>query len=151
MLDVIDYSPAATGMTYYDNNNPAGLLIDGTPDGFTSGSLGWQLVTGSQGSVTMVPQFSTDVPGFVATSTYEDNVTPAGVQCTGDAFAYGTSGVEITGSSGLPNTDPSNGPYSTLTATRFIYYDAPGLSVADALQRQAWALNPLAAFTSPWP
>ena len=152
LYDFIDYSPAAVNMTFYDNNNLAGLLIDGMTDTFTAGALQWQLVTGAQGSVTSAAQFVTNIPGFLNTSTYEDDTTPSGTQCTGDAFAYGASGVRIEGSgASLPNTDPIVGSASNFTATRFIYYDAPGLSVADAQQRRAWALNPLGAIVNDWP
>jgi hypothetical protein len=152
LYDFIDYSPAAVDMTFHDNNNLAGLLIDGMPDTFTAGSLDWQLVTGAQGSVTMTAQFVTNIPGFLNTSTYEDDATPSGTQCTGDAFAYGASGVRIEGSgASLPNTDPVVGAASNFTASRFIYYDAPGLSVAGAQQRRAWVLNPLGVVVNAWP
>jgi hypothetical protein len=152
LYDFIDYSPAAAGMTFHDNNNLAGLAIDGVPDTFTPGALDWQLVTGVQGSVTMAAKFVTDIPGFVNTSTYEDDTTPSGTQCTGDAFAYGASGVRIEGTgANLPNTDPVNPSPKNFTATRFIYYDAPGLTVADAQKRRAWALNPLGVITNDWP
>ena len=151
--DFIDHAPAATGMMFYDGNNLAGLLIDGVTDTFATGTLEWQLVTGAQGSVTVVPRFVTDVPGFTATPTYEDDVTPSGTQCTGDTSAYGANGVQIAGTGGtMPNTDPNNpAPVYTFTATRSIYYDAPGLSVADAQLRRAWVLNPLLFGTDPWP
>jgi hypothetical protein len=110
------------------------------------------MVTGPQGSVTTSVQFSTDIPGFAATSIYEDTLTPSDMQCTGDAFAYGASGAEITGSGGsLPNTDPAMGASNLLTATRFIYYDAPGLDPAGAQRRRGWALNPITTLVFPWP
>jgi hypothetical protein len=150
--DFIDLAPAASGMTFYDNNNPDGLSIDGVPDAFTAGTPEWQMVSGAQGSVTSVVLFTTDVPGFTATSIYEDDVTPSTSQCTGDAFAYGANGAVVEGTDGqLPNTDPQSSPFFYLTATRIIYYDAPGLSAADAEQRQAFALNPLITTNAPWP
>ena len=139
-------------MTLYDNNNPTGLLIDGMPDTFAAGPLDWQLVTGAQGSVTMVPQFSTDVTGFTVTSTYEDDAATVTPQCTGDTSAYGASGVQLEGTGGsLPNTDPVSAPFATLEATRIIYYDSPGLTVADAQQRRTWATNPLSGAGTAWP
>jgi hypothetical protein len=152
VFDFIDHAPAAAQMTLYDNNNAGGVLIDGMPDAFAAGTLDWQLVTGSQGSVTMVPQFSTDVAGFTVTSTYEDDAGTPTPQCTGDTSAYGASGVKLEGTGGvLPNTDPAAMPFATLTATRVIYYDGPGLTVADAEQRRTWATNPLTAAGTAWP
>jgi len=152
VFDFVDHSPAAAQMTLYDNNNPTGLLIDGMPDTFAAGPLDWQLVTGAQGSVTMVPQFSTDVTGFTVTSTYEDDAATVTPQCTGDTSAYGSSGVQLEGTGGsLPNTDPVSAPFATLEATRIIYYDSPGLTVADAQQRRTWATNPLSGAGTAWP
>ena len=152
VFDFVDHSPAAAQMTLYDNNNPTGLLIDGMPDTFAAGPLDWQLVTGAQGSVTMVPQFSTNVTGFTVTSTYEDDAATVTPQCTGDTSAYGSSGVQLEGTGGsLPNTDPVSSPFATLEATRIIYYDSPGLTVADAQQRRTWATNPLSGAGTAWP
>ncbi|MCC6765065.1 MAG: hypothetical protein IT293_10410, partial [Deltaproteobacteria bacterium] len=46
-----DYSAAAFGMTYANDNNPSGVTIDGTPDAVAAGPLDWELVTGPQGSL----------------------------------------------------------------------------------------------------
>lgn len=152
VFDLIDYTAAATGMLLYDNNNAGGLLIDGTPDSFTSGTLDWQLVTGAQGSLTMVPQFASTIGDLSVASIYEDDTMPFEPQCTGDSVSYGASGLRIATLAGnLPNTDPRFAPADTLTAKRYIYYDAPELTVTDAEQRRSWALNPLVATGSPWP
>jgi hypothetical protein len=139
-------------MLYFDNANLAGFPIDGMPDAVTGSTPQWQLVTGLQGSVTHVVQFSTDIPGFSAASLYEDSLTPGLPQCTGDGVSYGASGAEISGPGGsLPNTDPVAGSANNFTATRVLYYDAPGLAPAGAQQRRDWALNPLTTLNFAWP
>ena len=50
----------------------------------------------------------------------------------------------------IPCTDPAWGCPSRLAATRDIYYDAPGLTVADAQQRSAQAASPLQAIAQAW-
>ncbi|MFQ5665379.1 MAG: hypothetical protein ACE5I7_03005 [Candidatus Binatia bacterium] len=150
VMDFYDYSPAATGMVYRNDLNQSGVTIDGVPDSVTAGLFGWELVTGQQGSLTHVGSVQTSIalPVTAVTSYYLDDTTPPVTQCTGDAFAYGSSGLWI--NTDLPNTDPRNGTADFFTAVRTIYYDAPGLSVADAEQRATWAANPLAVATRPW-
>ncbi|RMF73830.1 MAG: hypothetical protein D6744_15200 [Planctomycetota bacterium] len=141
IMDVFDYSPAAAGMTYYDNLNLAGWAVDGAPDAAAIGSLTWELVTGAQGSLAMALSFDTDIPGFADTSYYSDDATPSVTQCTGDAFEYATSGPRV--NQPIPNTDPLLGTHNNLASTRVIYYEAPNQppSVAEFLAQQA--ANPL--------
>ena len=44
IMDFFDYSPAATGMTYRNDLNPAGVTIDGTPDAPVTGAPEWEQV-----------------------------------------------------------------------------------------------------------
>lgn len=148
-MDFLDYSPAATGMTYRNNNNLAGVTIDGVPDSVTAGSVEWELVTGPQGSLIMVGVLETDIAGLAPTSYYLDDTTPPVTQCTGDAFAYGSSGSWI--AQGIPNTDPRNPPAYFLTTTRVIYYGAPGMTAAGAEKRKEWVASPLSVTASIWP
>jgi len=148
-MDFFDYSPAATAMTYRNNNNLVGVTINGVPDNLKAGSVEWELVTGPQGSLVMVGILETDIVGLAPTSYYLDDTTPPVIQCTGDAFAYGASGTWI--AQGIPNTDPRNPPAQFLTATRVIYYGAPGMTVADAEQRKQWVASPLSITASVWP
>ena len=50
VMDFFDYSPAASGMTYYDDLNLSGVTIDGTPDTVTLGApTNWERVDGPAG------------------------------------------------------------------------------------------------------
>jgi hypothetical protein len=125
--DFFDYSAAASGMTYRNNQNTGGVTIDGTPDTPATGQLSWESVDGSQGGLSMVHTLNTDAAGLNNTSHYLDDSTPgtgAETQCTGDAQAIGESGPWL--NSNLPNTDPRTTPFNSLASTRTIYFEAPG-------------------------
>ena len=153
ILDFFDYSPAASGMTYRNSLNPAGVTIDGNPDALTAGTPTWEQVTGPQGTINQIGVVQTT--GFTPTSTnyYLDDTTPSVAQCTGDAFAYGSSGVTMSGTSGgsIPNTDPAISGTASLTGTRVMYFESPGGSAADAANRRDQFLSPLAPAVSAAP
>lgn len=130
IMDFFDYSPAASGLTYYDNNNLSGVIVDGNNDGMIAGRLEWQMLTGNQGSVALVNLLNTNISGLNPTSYYLDSANPGTIQCTGDAQAYGSSGFWVNQS--LPNTDPLNGTAKDFVLSTYLYFGTPGLTVADA-------------------
>ncbi|MBN1345806.1 MAG: hypothetical protein JXQ73_24155 [Phycisphaerae bacterium] len=148
MMDLYDYSPAASGMTHYDNINTSGLLIDGVPDTYTYGVPQWELVTGAQGSLAISSGIDTDLLINYVINYYSDDSTPSTTQCTGDAYEYGTSGFWI--GQFILNTDPLMGPYYYLTARRTLYYEPPGATVALAALRHDQASTPLEVTTTPY-
>src|SRR3954454_17630725 len=136
IMDFFDYSAAATGMTYRNSVNPAGVTIDGNPDALTAGAPTWEQVTGPQGTINQIGTVQTT--GFTPTATnyYLDHATPSGAaetQCTGDASAYGSSGLYVTSS--LPSTDPAIGGTASLTGTRVLFFESPGGTAATATAR----------------
>jgi len=141
MMDFFDYAPAASGMTYRNDLNTTGVTIDGIPDTVAQGAIQWELVTGGQGSLVMSQRLEQNIAGFAYTSYYLDDATPPVTQCTGDAFAYGSSGPWITQS--IPCTDPAQGCSSYLRAFRTLYYEAPGLTAAAAAALHAKSMAPL--------
>jgi hypothetical protein len=149
-IDFFDYSAAATGMTYRNNANTGGVRIDGTPDTPTAAPLTWETVDGPQGGLSMVHSTSTDVPGLAGTSYYFDDKTPSGgaeTQCTGDSASYGASGPWV--NQGLPNTDPRNSPFNSLSSTRTIYFEAPGKTNGPARAAQAGSAFQIAVSAGP--
>jgi hypothetical protein len=150
-LDLFDYSPAASGMTYRYEFAPAGVTIDGLPESPAPGQLTWETADGPQGGLSMPYRIETDIVPFPYSSYYLDNQSPGGGaerQCTGDSTAYGISGPWI--NHGIPNTDPTIGqPFNRLTTMRFLYYEAPGQTNGPA--RKAQALNPLQIEAIPKP
>ena len=59
VMSFLDYSAAATGMTYRNTNNPVGVTIDGVADSVVAGPLTWESVDGVQGALTSVHTWST--------------------------------------------------------------------------------------------
>jgi hypothetical protein len=123
VIDFFDYSPEADGMSYHNDLSPAGVTIDGIPDAVVPGAIVWEMVTGAQGTLAHAHSITTDIPGFSYTSYYCDDATPPEVQCTGDAYEYGASGIWV--QDGIPNTDPGVGPYYIFESHRRIAYGAP--------------------------
>jgi len=141
MMDMFDYSPAASGMTYYNSLNTSGVPVDGVPDSVTAGMPSWEMITGAQGTLIISGIIETDIGSLTITSYYDDDTSPTYTQCTGDAFEYGQSGVWIT--SAIPNTDPMGGEFASLTGSRIIYYEEPYKTAQDAAVRSLQALTPL--------
>ena len=149
VMDVFDYAPAASGMVYRNDLDPAGVTVDGAPDAVTAGAIGWEMVSGAQGTLAMTHLLDTDIAGFTYTSYYLDSTSPPVAQCTGDAVAYGTSG--FWRDSTIPNTDPAVFPiYNRFEVTRVIAYDAPGKDAVFAADRAAEARQPVSATAAPY-
>jgi hypothetical protein len=128
VMDFFDYSPAASGMTYRNSLNPAGVRINGVPDSLAPGAFAWEQVSGPQGGMSIVNSFAADTPLTVG-SYYLDDSSPGGgegTQCTGDGAAYGASGLRVTSS--IPNTDPRFGTAVHVTGTRHLYFGPPAIS-----------------------
>jgi hypothetical protein len=149
MMDFFDYSPDATGMTYYNDLNTSGVAINGVPDSVALGALQWQMVTGTHGSLMMASSLTTNITGLAPTSYYLDDSTPGVVQCTGDAFAYGSSGAMINQT--IPCTDPAHGCSEFLRGVTTIYYAGPGVTVGEAESLNEQAKTPLTYATAPFP
>jgi hypothetical protein len=150
-MDFFDYVPAATGMTYYDNHNTGGVTIDGVPDTVTQGQLEWELIEGAQGALVHAFDIDTNIPSYSSTLYYLDDESPRPnqhKQCTGDSHAYGASGPWIDHS--IPCTDPAKSCPYYIRSYRYLYYDAPGLTVTDAVALRNQALNPLTVATQAW-
>ena len=143
IMDFFDYAPAASGMTYRNNLNAAGVTMDGNPESVTQGAIQWESVTGAQGSLVMAQRFVQNISGFAYTSYYLDDSTPdpPTVQCTGDAFSYGSAGPWIM--QAIPCTDPALGCTNSLANFRTMYYAAPGLTAADAAALYDQSVSPL--------
>jgi hypothetical protein len=141
-MDLFDYNANADGMYYYNNLNLNGVVVDGQPDNVTAGAIQWELMTGSQGSLTHSHILNTNLPGITLTSYYLDDTTPpsSDVQVSGDSQAWGQSGPWL---QNLASTDTGSAYF--MTSQRAMYYGAPGATVADAQRNDSLARNPLQA------
>jgi hypothetical protein len=153
MLDLYtwtDYSAEAVGMTYRNQENPAGVAVDGTPDvleqpetsDFDSGKVFWEQLSGPQGSVSTIASVETTIPSPSFGSYYLDdaNLPLNGNrrQCAGDGVSYGASGFGILGPV-TPNTDPRLHvdpltEVNALTLDRVRYFGSPQAGAADAAE-----------------
>jgi len=145
-FNTTDHSPAASGMTYANNLNQGGVIIDGVPDSVATGTLAWELATGAQGSVVRSFRTETTIAGLDENSYYVDDTNPSDDACTGDDDAlYGTGGPWWVG---ITCTDPVRpecaGTADDLRGFKRAYYEAPGLTVADAIALDREARAPLA-------
>ncbi|HRV59107.1 MAG TPA: choice-of-anchor D domain-containing protein [Solirubrobacterales bacterium] len=129
-----------------------------------SGVSGWEQITGAQGTVDTVSRLLTDISNVAATAYYLDNSSPSTTfnqsqmtgdptyQCTGDAYAYGASGLQLKVATpigaDLPNTDPrAGGSENNVTMERSVFYGPPGGDAAEAEGRKAQVDSPI-EFTS---
>lgn len=141
IMDMYDYSPNAAGMSYFNNLNTVGVIVDGVPDVVGNGPIVWEVVSGPQGSLVITHLIQTNIAPFTHASYYLDDASPSVTQCTGDAFAFATSGIWI--NQAIPNTDPQSQPHYQLSARRVVYYENPGQTVAMAELRSAQSQSPL--------
>ena len=142
VMSFMDYSAAASGMTYRNNNNLAGVTINGVADSVTPGALTWESVDGSQGALTSVHTWSSTVAASKFTSFYRDQASPSSAPCQGDTGFYGASGPWINGSIGSTD-EPAGGsaPADRLTTTRTMFFEPAGS--ADGPRRHAQVTAPL--------
>ena len=147
ILSFVDYSAAATGMTYRNNNNPTGVRIDGVPEDPVAGNLTWDSVDGAQGALTNVYTVQTTVAASKFTSFYRDTTSPPYATCQGDAAFYGASGPWINGA--INDSDEVTGGTERLNLTRNLYFGAPGSS--DGPGGVARVAAPLAATMGSFP
>lgn len=149
IMDFFDYSPEATGMTFHNDLNLAGVEIDGLNDSVVPGPFLWEMVTGPQGTLAMMMQVVTDIPAFDFTSYYLDDLTPPDHQCTGDDYAYGSSG--LWEPDAIPNTDPAvHETYFIFEGLRTINYGDPNQDVSFAEARADEMLHPFSVMAEPY-
>ncbi|MBA3281457.1 MAG: hypothetical protein H0U29_04435, partial [Acidimicrobiia bacterium] len=124
IMDFIDYSVAARGMTYRSSTKPAGVPIDGNADAISTAPATWEAVDGPQGQVFTHNSLATNAPGVAGSMRwfYRDQTTPPETQCWGDRSFLGASGSSL---GAIPNTDPRSAPFADLTSRRTTQFGAP--------------------------
>lgn len=128
IMDYLDFSAAAVGMTYQNQQAPNGVTLDGTLDSLPTAISTWESLNGAQGSLITTSRFQTSINppgGFAAKIQWfnRDQVTPPEAQCWGDPSFYGAAGPWVTG--GVDNTDPQLTNPKTLSATRVVRFGSP--------------------------
>jgi len=130
IIEHLDWSEAAIGMTYRNSAMANGVTIDGIADAAPDTVPAWETVSGPQGTVHLTQHVESDLPfpggSFEAAADffYLDELNSAIDQCWGDPHFLGASGFSYL--SGVPNTDPAgSGTVYDLRTTRHITYSAP--------------------------
>lgn len=153
IYDAFDYNAAASGMTYRNNLNTAGVTVNGSPDAVTRGDIAWEQVGGTPGTVSILHRRSTTLTAGDATFTsyYDDNRTTPATNCTGDGQAWGTSGVGVVFAGKSVCTDPIAGGcgtgsawYRTMQSRRTLYVDPAGAASTTASTYNSRFNSPLA-------
>ena len=89
----LDFSPAATGSTFYSKTVPSGVIVDGVPDSVQASPVSpWVQLSSSDGTIIQVADL-TRISGDL-TNYYEDDST-LDPDDTGDMMRYGATGVII--------------------------------------------------------
>jgi hypothetical protein len=152
-------SPAASGMTYYNDQNPNGVTVNGVQDAIvTTNANQWELYTGNQGSIAVSYDYETDfvlgtpaqvqegaVEGAIE-AYYDDRGNLAAHTCTGDGLAYGSSGFHLfTGKcTDRRRNDAGCGTSAKyFIGNRFLYLLSPSTTAAQATAYRSFALSPI--------
>lgn len=139
VMDFLDYSAAAQGMTYRSSTAPGGVTIDGTNDSVPNGVPTWEAVDGPQGQILTHSTLSTSA-SVTEGQFYRDQSAPPEAQCWGDASFLGASGQSVI--SAIPNTDPRSQPFDTLSTVRVTQFGAPAADPSQIAARAAdWAAD----------
>jgi hypothetical protein len=125
VMDFVDFSAAAVGMTYRSESVPGGVPIDGVLDAVPTTPVDWEAVSGPQGTVIMNVTYQAsfdlqDGTGPEVQWFQRDQASPPEAQCWGDSSFYGAAGPSIVG--GIPNTDPAEGAFETLRGVRTTWF-----------------------------
>lgn len=154
IMDFVDFSTAATGMTYSNSANPSGVTVNGVADAVTTAVPTWEQTTGPQGTVTVVGQVSASFipPGGtlddVSDAFYREELNSPVDQCWGDPHFIGASGLYF--NTAIPNTDPSQGAAATLDANRVVKFSGPNATNAAAETFAANLASPLFRTITPY-
>ncbi|MEN0045864.1 MAG: T9SS type A sorting domain-containing protein [Bacteroidota bacterium] len=161
--DAFDLNTNAIGMTFYNDQNTEGVMIDGNRDNLIKDDPNeWELMSGSPGSIVATYVFDTDlqlgteaeydqglVEGFVAA--YQTDLGPGEPrECTGDQESYNASGFCLRTKECTdlrydfddgPNCAPEFVRY--FDQIRYHYMLPPQTTKAEAAQYASFAKNPL--------
>ncbi len=141
IVEHLDFSAAASGMTYRSSTAPAGHLVDGTPDTVSATLPSWEVVSGTQGTMMFAADIKTSIAGGLSSVTDQillDKLNSPIEQCWGDGHFLGAAGFEI--ATDLPNTDPFLGAAETFQIKRAVRFGGAVASAVDlGADASAWS------------
>jgi hypothetical protein len=141
----LDLSRAATGMTFRNPQVPDGVPIDVTADTVAPEAPSWWTITGPQGGLAFSTTIDASQSELTPQTHYEDDTTPATLQCSGDLEAIGESGTVI--DQMIACTDPGIGCTDHLRSRTRMVATAAALDAPDAAALQRLAEQGLAPLT----
>jgi hypothetical protein len=142
IMDFLDFSAAANGLTYRSSTVPNGVTIDGIADAVPTATPSWEAVDGPQGRVYTKSVFTSSAGalGGPAVHFHRDQTSPSEAQCWGDGSYFGATGAHLQG--GIANTDPREATVATLQGVRVNQFLPPaGLPGNVASYAADWALD----------
>jgi hypothetical protein len=147
---VLQFDDFTTGLPLqYSDDQNSDVTIDGHADTIAAAHPApWQMVSGAAGSLVTTRVMDTSIAGLALSTYYLDQNPASPAPCTGDAAAWGQSGVRVLGPGGgqIPCTDPTIPSCTStdhLTGTRVRYFVAPGLPVPSAAALAGHGTTPL--------
>ena len=149
----LDHNPNAYGMRYYNDQALAGVPVDGVPE-TVANLTKWSMMAatvagGNQGSYSQHFTVATNLPDLSIVGVYDDN----GSNSTSFSNCYGTpAAIAVSGLQMFSGycTDSYAGQSSCTGGWYFIpgwrrYFEATGMTVSQAQQRDLWTRTPLTA------
>ncbi|MCU1371896.1 MAG: hypothetical protein JWO77_3090 [Ilumatobacteraceae bacterium] len=155
IMDFVDFSSAAKGMTYRSSTKPGGVTIDGSSDSISTALPTWEAVDGPQGRIYLRNTFTTSQGDLKSGTTqfYRDQSLPRETQCWGDGSYFGAAGSYV--QTAIGNTDPRSAPAATVTGRRTTQFLAPAADPSRVAAYAAdWAKDidaPLTSTVAPFP
>jgi hypothetical protein len=155
IMDFVDFSAAAQGMTYRSSTKPGGVAIDGRSDAISTNLPTWEAVDGPQGRIYLRTTFTSSQSnlGGATTEFYRDQKTPSDDQCWGDSSYFGATGSYVR--TAIGNTDPRSTPTAWVTGRRVTQFLPPAADKRTIPSYAAdWAADvdvPLAATVEAFP
>lgn len=165
--DVYDMSDSARDvLTYYSERNQGGALVDGNAEALDNQDPDeWALYEGTAGSLIISWDYETDMTIDTVGLRYDNGNGPADCDirayydddgagashpCTGDGFAYGSSGFTLRTKQCTDYRYDNNNQYPECRSTPFFfniervhYMKPPGMTIDSAEQYDQYVKNPL--------
>ena len=152
IMDFLDYSAAAQGMTYRSSTLPGGVAIDGVQDAVPGSFPTWEAANGAPGPGVHRQRGARRTPRASSRGRSASTGTRwrrPRLQCWGDGSYFGASGSWVQAE--IPNTDPRTTPFSTLTSSRVTQFGPPAADPAAPSRRRPRPGPPTSPPRSPSP
>ena len=137
----LDLSRDAVGMTYRNPHVPGGVPVDATADTVPPDAPSWWTISGHQGGLAFSTTIDASQSELTPHTHYQDDTTPATLQCTGDLEAVGESGTVI--DQMIACTDPGTGCTDHLRSRTRLVATAAALDAPDLQRIAEQGLAPL--------